>query len=228
MNVEQDFVTTAALIGEPARAAMLWNLLDGKAYTASELAIAANISAQSASNHLNKLLEANLLKVEKQGRHRYYAFARPEVAYAIEALANLAAPQKTRIQQQAAVQLDIQYCRTCYDHLAGKVGVSITQALVNQSILQEQDADYLLSDAGRHWFEQLGVKVEAPGQIRRSFARKCLDWSERELHLAGYLGAQLLHKMLELNWLRRVHHSRAMLVTGEGRKNLYTHLRLEV
>jgi len=111
---------------------MLWNLTDGRAYTAGELALSANISPQSASNHLTKLIEADLLKVEKQGRHRYYRFARPEVAYAVEAIANLM-PVKKELNTKASFENgDIQFCRTCYDHLAGKVAVDITNALVKQ------------------------------------------------------------------------------------------------
>ena len=129
MEVEEKFVVIAGLICEPARAKMLWCLLDGRAYTASELAIAADISATSASNHLLKLREADMIKMEIQGRHRYYAFSRPEVAYAVESLATLAGNNLLGKEKEPANLTDIQFCRTCYDHLAGFVGVKITDAL---------------------------------------------------------------------------------------------------
>ncbi len=226
MDVEANFVITASLIGEPARAAMLWNLLDGKAYTATELAIAANISAQAASNHLNKLLEANLLQVNKQGRHRYYSFARAEVAYAMEALASLVTQKQTSVKSKSEAKSGIKYCRTCYDHLAGKVGVTITKALVELAILREKEAHYLLTEQGRQWFDKLNVNIEASEKIRRAFARKCLDWSEREPHLAGYLGAQLLDKMTALDWFRKMKHSREIILTSEGKRKLYEFLKI--
>src|SRR4249920_3814767 len=119
---ENKFVDIAALVGEPARAKMLWNLLDGRAYTASELAIVADISGTSASNHLAKLLGADLLKVEKQGRHRYFSFSKPEIAYVVESLANLCGHSSKKMTNEIAPP-GVKYCRSCYDHLAGRVGV---------------------------------------------------------------------------------------------------------
>src|SRR5436190_14918565 len=118
MEEANQFVSIAALLGEPARAKILWNLLDGRSYTASELAIAADISATAASNHLSKLLEADLLKVAIQGRHRYFSFARPEVAYVVESLASLTNTD-TKTKNATTIMPEIKYCRTCYDHLAG-------------------------------------------------------------------------------------------------------------
>src|SRR6266487_904176 len=137
--MEKQFEQVVSLIGDPVRAKMLWSLLDGKAYTATELAMSADISPQNASMHLNKLLQADLLRVENQGRHRYFKFSRQDVAYAIEALANLIPYQKRQTNAATTATPAIKYCRTCYDHLAGKMGVSITDSLLKQKILVETD-----------------------------------------------------------------------------------------
>src|ERR1700720_995852 len=166
MEVEQQFSQLASLIGEPARAKILWNLLDGRAFTATELSLMAEVSPQSASMHLNKLTQASLLKVEHQGRHRYYTLASREVAYAIEAIANLLPSGKTAngIQSGSSNQREstenfchnghIKYCRSCYDHLAGKMGVAITDKLVkNRLITPEADTPgYKVTRAGLQWF----------------------------------------------------------------------------
>src|SRR5689334_10352054 len=123
MEAEELFVSVAGLLCEPARARILWNLLDGRAYTASELSMAADISPTAASNHLSKLLHADIVKVEVQGRHRYYSFSKPEVAYVIESLANLANDKRVTKESKPAAAHGVKFCRTCYDHLAGFVGV---------------------------------------------------------------------------------------------------------
>lgn len=217
----------AALIGEPVRARMLWALLDGRAYTATELSMLADTSPQNASMHLAKLVQAELLRVSSQGRHRYYSFARDEVAYAIEALANLApAPAaKKPLPEKAS---PIKHCRTCYDHLAGKTGVLITESLLTKAYLVEQDNSYKVSDSGHQWFAELDIDTAALKKQRRVLARPCLDWSERRYHLAGSLGAALLDKMLEADWLRSVKNSRAVVITGKGQQQLYRLLGIEV
>lgn len=136
MEEGNEFIAVAALIGEPARARILWSLLDGREYTASELAIAADISPTAASNHLTKLLAANLLKVEVQGRHRYFSFAKPEVAYVVESLASLT-NANTTTKNGLAEMPPIKYCRTCYDHLAGYVGVKVTEALEKKGLIKK-------------------------------------------------------------------------------------------
>jgi DNA-binding transcriptional ArsR family regulator len=221
MEYNNEFSTIASLIGEPARATMLWNLLDGRAYTAGELALSAGLSAQSASNHLNKLIEAELLKMEKQGKHRYYRFAKPEVAYAMEAIANLLPAKSKAMPHKHFANGDIQYARTCYDHLAGKVAVTLTQSLVQQKIIKLKDEAYIVTPAGAEWFANLGIDLEAVQQQKRAFARPCLDWTERKYHLAGALGAALLDQLLAKNWLRRKPNERTLVLTGKGEKGLY-------
>ncbi|HEY4151329.1 MAG TPA: winged helix-turn-helix domain-containing protein, partial [Chitinophagaceae bacterium] len=132
-TIETQIAHISSLVGDPVRSRILWQLLDGRAYTATELANGADTSPQNMSMHLGKLVRADLLAVESQGRHRYYRFARQEVAYAIEALANLVPGRPTAPQPEANTA--IRYCRTCYDHLAGKIGVLITDSLVKQKII---------------------------------------------------------------------------------------------
>src|SRR5882757_211587 len=139
MNAEEQFSQLASLIGEPARAKMLWHLLDGRAFTATELALMAEVSPQSASMHLNKLMQAEFLTVEHQGRHRYYKFASREVAYAIEAIASLLPSGKTESPENFLHNGHIKYCRSCYDHLAGKIGVAITDQLVKNQLIMPDD-----------------------------------------------------------------------------------------
>jgi DNA-binding transcriptional ArsR family regulator len=227
MDAESKFVSLSSVLGEPARATMLWHLLDGRAYTAGELAACANISPQAASNHLSRLLDAEILSIEVQGRHRYYRFARHEVAYAVEALANLVSHSADSMKSRKLDQ-PIRYCRTCYDHLAGNVAVNIAKALLEQGYLLFDESNYLITPQGWIWFSALGLDRQAIEKSRRSLARRCLDWSERQSHLGGALGAALLHKMIQKDWLRPVVHSRAMIVTGLGRRQLSEELLLEL
>ena len=213
--MQDEFSSIATLIGDPMRAKILWNLLDGRAYTASELATSVDTSPQNLSMHLNKLIKANLLVVEVQGRHRYYTFAKPEVAYAIESLAGLL-PAKPK----EAPDPPIRYCRTCYDHLAGRVGVQLADSMVKHRLLKHEGHEFIPTSKGRNWFQQLGIDFDAIKQQRRAFARACLDWTERRPHLAGSLGAALLQKMLDEKWLRRMANTRAVMVTPKGEKAL--------
>jgi len=219
MMEETKFVDVAALIGEPARAKMLWNLLDGRAYTASELATAADISGTSASNHLAKLLEADLLKAEKQGRHRYFSFSKPEIAYVVESLASLAS-QSSKKKEKESVLPGIKYCRSCYDHLAGFVGVKITEALEKKRVMRRSHNSYLITDSGWDLLGRLDINKNKMSGNRRPLTRQCLDWSERRPHLAGQVGAMLLDAMLERNWLRRIKFSRELIITSKGRSEI--------
>ncbi len=221
MNVEDKFVSISALLCEPTRAKMLWNLLDGRAYTASELAIVADISATSASNHLSKLLEAGLVKVEMQGRHRYYSFSNPEVAYAVEGLANLANNSSTKIVKKQHEQNGVQYCRTCYDHLAGFVAVKIVETLETKGYLKKSKNIYLVTEKGWKWFQLFNISKKVFINNRRSLTRQCLDWSERRPHLAGQLGAALLNEMFKRKWLKKIEFSRELIITSKGHRELY-------
>jgi len=220
MEAEERFVFISGLICEPARAIMLWNLLDGRAYTATELAMAANISSTSASNHLSKLLTADIVKVESQGRHRYFSFSRPEVAYVVESLANLAQHDSKNILKKDSEVKSVRYCRTCYDHLAGFVGVTVTGALEKKRLIKKSETNYIVTNNGWAWFSDLGIDKTQMQNKRRLIARQCLDWSERKPHLAGQLGALLLERALQNNWFKKVKFSRELLLTSKGRAAL--------
>lgn len=221
MSVEDKFVSISALMCEPTRARMLWNLLDSRAYTASELSIAADTSPTSASNHLSKLLEAEIVKVEIQGRHRYYSLSNSEVAYAFEGLANLANKSAAKSKLKEPEKNGVKYCRTCYDHLAGFVAVKIVETLEAKGCLTKSKKMYLVSEKGWEWFEFLNISKNAFNNNRRPVTLQCLDWSERRPHLAGRLGAEFLNKMFERKWFKKVEFSRELVITGKGRQELY-------
>lgn len=221
MSVEDKFVSISALMCEPTRAKMLWNLLDGRAYTASELSIVADTSPTSTSNHLSKLLEAEIVKVEIQGRHRYYSLSNSEVAYAIEGLANLANNSATKIVKKEPDKNGVKYCRTCYDHLAGFVGVKIVETLETKGYLIKSKNIYLVTEKGWEWFQLFNISINDFSNNRRPITRQCLDWSERRPHLAGQLGAEFLNKILERKWFKKVEFSREIVATSTGRQGLY-------
>ncbi len=226
MNVEDKFVSISALLCEPTRARMLWNLLDGRAYTASELSIVADTSPTSASNHLSKLLEAEIVKVEIQGRHRYYSLSNADVAYAVEGLANLVSNSAGKIVQKQPEQNGVKFCRTCYDHLAGFVGVKMVEIFETKGYLTKSKNIYLVTEKGWEWFGFFNISKDDLNNKRRPVTRQCLDWSERRPHLAGQLGAALLNKMLERKWFKKVEFSRELVATGKGRQELYNLLGL--
>lgn len=228
MSEKEQFIKIAAVICEPVRARMLWSLLDGRAYTAGELALFGEISSTSASNHLTKLLEAHIVKVEIQGRHRYYSFSNTEVAYAVESLAMLASPDLPDHSAKSQAMKPIEFCRTCYDHLAGFVGVQITEALELKGCLEKYGTTYLISNAGWKLFTELDIsKLDFEGS-RRPLTRQCLDWSQRRPHLAGQLGSVILEKMLKKGWFRKVDFSRELILTSEGRQQLFNLLELNI
>jgi DNA-binding transcriptional ArsR family regulator len=226
MEDEISYITS--LIGDPVRTNILWNLLDNKAYTATELAICANTSAQNISMHLSKLVQADLLSVETQGRHKYYSFSKPEVAYAVEAISNLIPHEKHTNIISNKDNSPIKHCRTCYDHLAGRIGVLITESIVQQNLIEIKGPDFLVTRKGIIFFSKLEINTEELKKQRRIFAKRCLDWSERKHHLAGSLGAALLDKMLSLDWLRETRNSRAITITSKGRQQLYEKLKVAV
>lgn len=225
--MEDQFIKIAALIGDPTRAAIMWTLLDGKAFTATELSIAVNTSPPNISMHLSKLLDAELLCVEKQGRHKYYRFATKEVAYVIESMASLVPPtlsQKKKTEKHSPIK----HCRTCYDHLAGKIGVAVAESLLEQNIILNIENKFEVTSKGEKWFSDFGINLEDLIKQRRQFLKPCLDWSERKNHIAGSLGASLLDKMIADDWLRRTKDSRAIQITGKGEKELLKHFKIVV
>lgn len=214
----------AALVGEPARTAMLMALMDGRALTARELADAARITPATASRHLGLLVDAALLHVERQGRHRYHRLASPEVARVLEGLMQLAAPAPLAPARSVVVgprDTALRTARTCYDHLAGRLGVALTAHLLDEgAVVFEGDvAAGHVTDRAAAVLQRLGVAAEAldgAGPGRRPTCRPCLDWSERRMHLAGRLGALLCQHCLASGWLLRSAGSRALTITPRG------------
>lgn len=215
--MEMNVATPAALIGDPVRAAILAALLDGRAEPASALARAAGVSPQAASNHLAKLTEGGLLRVEAQGRHRYYRLAGPEVAHAIEALAVLSATPPAISPKARALR----EARTCYSHLAGRLAVALAEALEAAGLIAPGEGRALtVTPAGRAWLLELGVPAD-----RIADARRCLDWTERRWHIAGPLGVALLGRLLELGWVA-AGQGRAVRLTPAGRRGLEARLQI--
>ncbi len=219
--MDSEIAKLTSLIGDPIRTTILWALLDGRAYTATELAATAETSPQNISMHLSKLLRAEMVSVEKQGRHKYYKFSKPEVAYAIEAIANLIPNEERRKIVSDNSNTEIRFCRSCYDHLAGRVGVMITEGLLKQKLIVPDKKSYDVTKRGARFFSELHIDIDELKRQRRAFAKPCLDWSERKHHLAGSLGAALLNKLISLDYLRRTKNSRAIVVTAKGQMKFY-------
>lgn len=226
--MEDQFIKTASLIGDPTRASILWTLLDGRAFTATELAVSANTSPQNISMHLGKLLDADLLCVEKQGRHKYYRFSNKEVAYALEAMASLVPKPEVSLKNKPENYPPIKFCRTCYDHLAGKVGVALADSLLEQEIIVERNNAFEISLHGKKWFSDFGINLEEAQKQKRIFLKPCLDWSERRNHIAGSVGTLLFNKMKNEDWLRKTENSRAIIVTAKGKKELLKYFKIVV
>ncbi len=219
MNAGPNVAEVAALIGDPARANIMTALSGGEALTATELAYAAGVTPQTTSAHLAKLVAGGLLAVAAQGRHRYYRLAGQEVAQLLETMMVVAAdraPPKRRIGRQAAAIRD---ARTCYDHLAGRLGVALTDALLEKGWLAPAEKDFRVTEAGTAGLTAFGIDLGAVRDKRRAFARQCLDWSERRPHLAGALGAAVAGRCFDLGWIRRVREGRGVEVTGPGRES---------
>lgn len=214
-----DIAEIAALIGEPARARMLSALTDGRAFSAGELAEVGGVTAQTASGHLARLATGGLVAVARQGRHRYYRLASPEVAAvleAMEALAPTTRPRRLPGPREAAMRA----CRSCYDHLAGQVGVALADALVARDWLSRAEEGFALTDPGTAALTDFGLDLAAAKAARRHFAPGCLDWSERRPHLGGALGAALMGRVEALGWIARQPGARVVRITGPGRQGL--------
>jgi DNA-binding transcriptional ArsR family regulator len=214
------FAEMAALAGDPARASMLNALMDGRALTASELADLSGISPQTASGHLARLVQAELLAVEKQGRHRYHRLASPAVARMIESIMQAAAGRNEPAGRKVVTgpkDAALRAARTCYDHLAGRLGVALSDALIGAGHIELATDGGIVTETGFALLDRLGIDVEnGAGLGRRVLCRPCLDWSERRSHLAGVVGAALCAHSFSAGWIRRVDGTRAVVVTPKG------------
>ena len=217
----------AALVADRTRAAMLQALGDGRALPACELALEGGVKAPTASAHLAKLVDGGLLRVEPRGRNKVYRLASPQVARLLEALATLARPASPGTFREARHGRELRLARSCYDHLAGRVGVAVTEALVRGGSLRPRGSAYVLTARGERMLARLGVEVAQARAARRAFARPCLDWSERRHHLAGALGAVLLARFLGGGWLERRRSGRSLAVTERGWRGLQAALGVE-
>jgi len=230
MEGEPSIATVAALIGDTGRAAMLTALVDGRALPAGELAATAGLSPPAASAHLAKLTDGGLLAVEREGRHRYYRLAGPGVAAILESLASHAGqpirPGRARMLEARALR----HARTCYDHLAGELGVAVAAALESHGLLVLAKGKRLdVTSAGMAWFAamfSIDVATLRPG--RHGVACRCLDWTERRHHLAGPLGTLMFQRCCDLGWLVRMPRSRAVRLTERGRDSLREQLGIGV
>lgn len=217
----------ASHIGEPPRAAMLAALMDGRALTATELAGVAGITPQTASSHLARLTAAQLLRVNRQGRHRYHRLATPEVARMLEGLMQLASTRAPGRREALVVgprDLAPRVARTCYDHLAGKLGVAIAEALVKRGAVELDDDVGLVTERGIVMLRRAGIEFQdgtrGAERSSRPLCRPCLDWSERRFHIAGRLGAAICRHSLEQRWVRRLEDTRALKISATGRAGL--------
>ncbi|MFC4467163.1 ArsR/SmtB family transcription factor [Streptomyces xiangluensis] len=207
----------ARLIADETRAACLLALLDGRAWTAGELARHAGVAASTLSEHLGKLVAGGLLTEERQGRHRYVRLADARVAQLVEDLAAQVAPgsERPRSLREAGAGSAMARGRTCYDHLAGRLGIAVTDALTGLRLLR-RDTEFALTDDGLTWFDEQGIPLVRTG--RRPLARACLDWTERRPHLAGVAGAALCRHALDAGWCVRIGSARAVKVTDKGER----------
>jgi DNA-binding transcriptional ArsR family regulator len=246
MSGDADIAAVGAVLAEPARARILLALGDGRALPATTLAAEAGVARSTASGHLSRLVDSGLVSVHPQGRHRYFRLAGPEVGRLIEQLARLAPASPVRSLREHNRAHAIRAARTCYDHLAGRLGVSLFAALVDQGLVTGgdgmhdidaaghdrlsapgRDRDYRLTAAGRRRFEALGVdlpRARADGTLALSY---CVDWTEQRHHLSGHVGRALLDRMRALGWIERPTRGRAVLVTPAGRAGLARELGLE-
>jgi DNA-binding transcriptional ArsR family regulator len=227
MVAAANLVEVAALVGDTARATMLNALMGGQSLTATELAYCANISRATASSHLGKLVAARLLTVTRERRFSYYRIASPLVATMLESLKVVAAIElPPRHRPRSANDDALRFARSCYDHLAGQVGVAVTDALVAMGHIVLTDDGGEVTSSGERFLSAFGVDLTP--RTRRIFCQPCLDWSERRYHLKGLVGARILDRLLELRWLKSVSGSRALQLTPSGRVGLSEIFEIEI
>ena len=215
MSANAKLATVAACAGDPARASMLSMLMDGRAFTAGELSAAAGVTPQTASGHLSRMVDAGLLAVAQQGRHRYFKLASPQVGRMLEGMMVVAAGLAERRTGPASDEL--RFARTCYDHLAGQLGVAIAQNLQAQGHIILDDDGGAVTDSGRRFLARIGLDPDA-APARRAFCKPCLDWSERRYHIGGLLGQRIAEACFRAGWIRRARRARAVEVTALGRR----------
>jgi DNA-binding transcriptional ArsR family regulator len=223
MDEDTKLADLAAQLADRSRTTMVLNLMDGDSRPASELALLANLSASSASMHLAKLVRAGILSVRSQGRNKYYRIATPAMAHAIEAFGAASC-----LTERKLFANPWGFARTCYDHLAGKLGVELALGLQRRAYLRAAGREFKLTRAGRIWLKEFGVDWQALKNERRSFAPQCLDWTEHRYHIAGALGSAFLIRMFELGWLKTAWAPRLLRLTTKGEIELSRRLSVVV
>lgn len=231
MNVgsaDEAVARIAAAIGEPARARILFCLLDGRARTSTELAVVADVAPPTASAHLNRLKAENLVAVQAQGKHRYYVLQSARVARVLEGISVLAGAPRAGFQPTAPVPYRL--ARSCYDHIAGRIAVQILERFRALHWLRPSPGGsnaLELMQEGAEGLTALGIDLDAARSARRRFAYGCLDWSERRMHLAGALGSALRQAFLDRRWIEQELDSRALRITPRGRRELRQRLQMD-
>jgi DNA-binding transcriptional ArsR family regulator len=244
---DADLAALGAVLADPARARMRLALGDGRALPASVLAAEAGVAASTASSHLAPLLDGGLVTVRPQGRHRYYALAGPHVGELIEVLARAAPPAPVRSLREGTRAHAIRRARSCYDRLAGRLGVQLLGALIDQALVTGgdgahvhararedrlsgpgRDVHYRLTAAGQRRLSDLGVELPAPDAAGEVALRYCVDWTEQAHHLSGAVGRALTQRLLTLGWLDRVPRTRALRVSDDGERGLFEHFALRL
>lgn len=219
--------TIGAALADPSRSEILAALASGRAHTAGELAQWAGLAASTTSAHLSRLVDAGLVAVEPSGRHRYFRIASDEVAELLERIDSLDLSE-TNAPRRPHPGSAMSFARTCYDHLAGELGVQLHTALVAKDLLTEEAGHLLVTKAGRLGFAALDIDTTALSNARRPVTRQCLDWTQRRHHLGGALGAALLEQMLASKWLKRGRDERVISLTPIGGQALRDHFGLTV
>lgn len=226
MKEGPSIVRIAALIGDHARAEILTALMAGEALTATELAGVANLTKQTISSHLSKMLDAQLIAVENQGRHRYFRLADRDVAQLLESLMGVAYRTGALRVRSSPREPALRKARVCYDHLAGELGVLAFDSLERRRYVRRKAGELVLTRPGKQFFGETGINVEDLAAQRRRLSHACLDWSVRRHHLAGALGAALLNRCYELGWARRVKNSRVVDFSTAGERAFRQRFRL--
>jgi DNA-binding transcriptional ArsR family regulator len=232
VSYDPDLAVTAALIADPTRATMLRAMLAGRPLAAGELARLAGVSAATASFHLAKLLDGNMITAARQGRHRYYRLAGHEIAAALEAIGSISTALPVRSLRQSREAAALSEARTCYDHLAGRAGVGLLDAMLSRGLLaqdrsagrtsrgQSTGSQFMVTAAGTAALASFGVDLLEVRRSRRTFAGECIDWTQRRGHLNGALGAAIAARLFELGWITRGPRRRSVLITEAGAQGL--------
>jgi len=193
-------------------------LLDGRALTAGELAYAARVTPQTASTHLARLTEAGLLSQKREGRHRYFRLASPSIVEMLDGIVAVALGNRPRHRPLSRQARELSAARICYDHLAGRLAVELTEFFTAREYLVIAEEGAEVTEAGARFLSTFGIDLSALSRARRRFCRLCLDWTERRPHLAGALGAALTQRCFDLSWTERMKQSRAVIVTASGKR----------